>query len=126
MGEEETCDPHAILQGTLFDAPAAGSLSSDVDLPTPSSPSEAFKAVWIAYEYYDVTPSRRIEECTGTLNIGRVKAAISPDVIHRLQHFYEAFLQSQEANPKFSEGKKDIADLNTSKGDNIVRSRNAS
>lgn len=126
MGEEETCDPHAILQDTLFDAPAAGSLSSDVDLPTPSSPSEAFKAVWIAYEYYDVSPSRRIEECTGTLNIGRVKAAISPDVIHRLQHFYEAFLQSQEANPTFSEGKKDNADLNTSKGDNIVRSRNAS
>ena len=110
MGEEETCDhPQAILQGSLFDAPAAGSLSSDVDLSRSSSPSEAFKAVWFTYEYYDVSPSRQIEECTGTLNIGRVKAAISPDVIHRLQHFYEAFLQSQEANPKFSEGKQDSA-----------------
>lgn len=106
MGEEETCDPQAILQGSLFAAPVAYSLSSDVDPSRPPSPSEAFKAVWFSYEYYDVSPGRQIEECTETLSIGRVKAAISPDVIHRLQHFYETFLQSQEANPKFSEGKQ--------------------
>ena len=107
LGEGEACDPQVILQGSLFDPPSAESLSktsSEVDLSRPALPSEEFKAVWFSYEYYDTSLSRPTEECTEVLNIGRVKAALSPDVIHRLQHFYETFKQSQEANPKFSEG----------------------
>lgn len=107
LGEGEACDPQVIFQGSLFGTPSAESLSktsSEVDLSRPASPSEEFKAVWFSYEYYDTSLSRPTEECTEVLNIGRVRAALSPDVIHRLQHFYETFKQSQEANPKFSKG----------------------
>lgn len=107
LGEGEAYDPQVILQGSLFGTPSAESLSkssSEVDLSRQASPSEEFKAVWFSYEYYDTSLSRPTEECTEVLNIGRVRAALSPDVIHRLQHFYEAFKQSQEANPKFSKG----------------------
>ena len=107
LGEGEACDPQTILQGSLFDTPSAEGLtkpSSEVDLSRPASPSEEFKAVWFSYEYYDTSLSRPVEECTEVLNIGRVRAALSPDVIHRLQHFYETYKLSQEANPRFAEG----------------------
>jgi len=67
---------------------------------------EPYKAVWLSYVYQDVTENSPIEECTETLCIGRSRLALSPDVVHRLNHFWTAFSQSMEVNPSSSRGQK--------------------
>ena len=104
MGTTIPCDPQAILNGSLFDekADTAEPLSSTATLLQPRG---EFTAVWFTYEYYDVGPTRQVEELTEILNIGKINGTISPDVTHRLLHFSQAYSRSLEANPLFSEGK---------------------
>ena len=83
--------------------------SGTIELPPLSDPDLAqlgdhYTALWFTYQYFDTGPSRSMEECTETLRVGHVTATLSPDVLHRLQHFIQAFGKSLEANPRFSEG----------------------
>ena len=83
--------------------------SGTIELPPLSDPDLAqlgdhYTALWFTYQYFDTGPSRSMEECTETLRVGHVSVTLSPDVLHRLQHFIHAFGKSLEANPRFSEG----------------------
>lgn len=95
--------------------------SGTIQLPPLTDPDLAqlgdhYSALWFTYQYFDTGPSRLIEECTETLRVGHVTATLSPDVLHRLQHFIHAFGKSLEANRRFSEGELcDILNL-TCKG----------
>lgn len=65
---------------------------------------QAFKSLWITYLYLDKDAVRTKELCFERIAIGRTKMAISPDVTHRLHHFWSAYSQSMEANPSASKG----------------------
>ena len=97
----------SLLKGSLFDP--AQSLSSTIDLPPVTREEltrvgEPFKSLWISYVYFDVDQLRTEEECSECFSIGWTKMAVSPDVLHRLQHFWSAFGKSMEANPSSSQG----------------------
>ena len=113
MGTQQSTNPKStgvsddLLTGTLFAPSSSASLT--IDLPPATKEGLAqigkpYKAVWISYLYFNVDQSRPVEECTETISIGRTKMAVSPDVVHRLQHFLTAFKQSNEANPASSKG----------------------
>ena len=101
-----------MLKRSLFALPIATPTTPDsatIELPPLAEPDLAqlgrnYEAVWFTYQYFDVGPSRQVEECTETLRVGHMTATFSPDVIHRLQHFIQAFRKSSAAVPRFSEG----------------------
>ncbi len=108
---EHPLDPDALsqelLKGSLFDP--AQTNSATIDLPPATKEEvarvgEPFKSLWISYLYFDVDASRSAEECFERFAIGRSKMAVSPDVVHRLQHFWSAYSQSMEATPSSSKG----------------------
>ena len=102
----------SMLKRSLFAPPIATPSTPDsatIELPPLAEPDLAqlghnYGAVWFTYQYFDVGPSRQVEECTETLRVGHMTATFSPDVIHRLQHFVQAFKKSSAAVPRFSEG----------------------
>ena len=114
FGEEDsTHDPNIVVRDSLFDESAdqkPGQQQQQPAIPPPNplelldSREKVFTAGWLTYEYYDVGPTRETEECTVVVQFGRGEITLSPDVVHRLQHYYRAFSQSLEANPVFSEG----------------------
>ena len=92
------------------DTPSTPDSARTIELPPLSNPGlaqlgEHYTAVWFTYQYFDTGPSRLVEECTETLRLGHVTATLSPDVLHRLKHFIQAFGKSLAANRRFSEGK---------------------
>jgi vacuolar protein sorting-associated protein 13B len=133
FGEEDsTHDPNIVVRDSLFDESAdqkPGQQQQQPAIPPPNplelldSREKVFTAGWLTYEYYDVGPSRETEECTVVVQFGRGEITLSPDVVHRLQHYYKAFSQSLEANPVFSEGMVVIGDP---KAETIVKVRLAS
>ena len=109
--EESLCDPSIILRESLFDPKTDTEPGEQHPATLPPNPlrllesrAEVFTAAWLTYEYYDIGPIRKMEECTEILQLGRAEVIVSLDVVHRLQHFYRAYSRSLEANPLFSEG----------------------
>lgn len=104
-------DPEGILRGTLFGRKVvSGSEEEGAETLMLDEKRkwgvEDYKGVWFTYEYYDIAPGQRVvEECEERLEVGRVEGVICPDSLHCLQHFRQAYNQSLEANPLFSEGK---------------------
>ena len=102
-----------MLKRSLFAPPTEPPSTPDsatIELPPLSDPDLAelgkdYKAVWFTYQYFDVSAARSVEECTETLRVGHMTISFSPDVLHRLLHFLQAFKKSLAANPRFSEGK---------------------
>ncbi len=96
-----------LLRGSLFDP--THSNSATIDLPPVTKEElarvgKAFQSLWISYLYFDVSASRVMEECFERVAVGRSKMAVSPDVVHRLQHFWTAYSQCMEAKPSSSKG----------------------
>ncbi len=111
---ERPLDPDTLsqelLRGSLFDP--AHSNSVTIDLPPLTKDElarvgEAFKSLWISYLYFDVVASRSIEECLERVAVGRSKMVVSPDIVHRLQHFWSAYSLSMETTPSSSKGNSD-------------------
>ena len=65
---------------------------------------EAYDAVWFSYHDLDVMEGREVEECNEKLVIGKTLLFLSPDVLHRLMHFIQSFLDTLEAHPLLSNG----------------------
>ncbi len=111
LGVNDTLsDPEDILQGTLFAkrvVPSAEEGGGAMPSVEGSRWGEKdYKGVWFTYEYYDVALGQRVvEECEERVEVGRLEAVLCPDTLHCLQHFWQAYNQSLEANPPFSEGK---------------------
>lgn len=102
--DSSECDLQEIQHGTLFEE----SPGTDQPATIPevlSKGRKEFSALWFSYEYYDVGPTHQTEELMEIFNLGWVNVAVSPDVLHRFQHFHHAYSQSLEANPLFSEGR---------------------
>lgn len=101
-----------MLKRSLFAPPIDTPTTPDsatIELPPLADPDLAqlgqhYKALWFTYQYFDVGPSRTVEECTETLHVGHMTATFSPDVLHRLQHFIQALRKSSASAPRFSEG----------------------
>ena len=124
-GEQDEEVIEQMLKRSLFappiinaeDAPPTPD-SGTIELPPLTDPDLAqlgdhYSALWFTYQYFDTGPSRSMEECTETFRVGHVTATLSADVLHRLQHFIQAFGKSLEANRRFSEG--ELCDIFTCK-----------
>lgn len=115
-GEQDEEVIEQMLKRSLFSPPIINAEdapptpdSGTIELPPLTDPDLAqlgdhYTALWFTYQYFDTGPSRSMEECTETFRVGHVTATLSPDVLHRLQHFIHAFGKSLEANRRFSEG----------------------
>ncbi len=76
----------------------------DIDNEFLSDMGRPFQAVWFTYDDRDVCPTRPVEECAETLQVGVVRAALSPDVVHRLELYLLSLNTSLEATPLASKG----------------------
>lgn len=88
-----------LLAGSLF-----AEVSKDLEYTEYLQQREAYDAVWFSYRDLDVMEGREIEECNEKLVIGKTLLFLSPDVIHRLMHFIQSFLDTLEAHPLLSNG----------------------
>ena len=100
----DTCDTDLVLTGSLFD-PAPPPEEMPPVAEELLRQREEFKAVWFTYEYYDIGPAHSVEVCNEVLTVGEVDLLLSPDVLHRAQHFRRAYGESVEACPLFSDGR---------------------
>lgn len=93
-----------LLKYSLFARQNTAEYPLDIDKAFLDDLGRPFKAVWFTYDYHDVSPTASVEECTETLQVGVVNAAVSPDVVHRLELYLLSFKNSLEATPLVSTG----------------------
>lgn len=78
--------------------------ASELDEGSLAEMSEPYKAVWFTYDYHNVGPVCSVEECAESLRVGPIRGVLSPDVIHRLELFVQAFWDSLKVTPSVSTG----------------------
>ena len=116
LGRESISDVSEILQNTFFKelvAEGSSCITNTEVVPEASvtpqewlQPRECYQAVWFSYEYYDKGPTREREECKENVIIGEQCFIVTPDVVHRIRFFVEHFLNSLDAVPLISQGRK--------------------
>ena len=97
--------PPTLLQSSSH-FPSRSSMGSRLDEGAESlvAMGEPYQGVWFTYDYHDLGPQRSVEECMEQLRVGVVSAAVSPDVLHRLELFHLAFQDSLKVTPSISSG----------------------
>ncbi len=114
---EPVSDVSEILQNTFFKEPepegndhitntVAAVPEANVTPQEWLQPRDCYQAIWFSYEYYDKGPTREREECKENVIIGEQCFIVSPDVVHRIRFFVEHFLNSLDAAPLISQGRK--------------------
>ena len=113
LGREFISDVSEILQNTFFKELVAEGSTNTEAVPkanvTPQEwlqPRECYQAVWFSYEYYDKGLTIEREECRENVVIGEQCFIVTPDVVHRIRFFVEHFLNSLDAVPLISQGRK--------------------
>ena len=94
-----------LLKYSLYTSQTDMEFPLDIDQEFLGDLGQPFKAVWFTYFDCDVSSTREVEECTEKLQVGEIRAVLSPDVVHRLELYCLSFFSSLEATPLVSTGK---------------------
>ena len=102
--ESDKEEQGGILKYSLFSS-ASNASPSELDETQLAEVRDTFRAVWFTYDYcITVRSETSIEQCLESVRLGKVRAVLSPDVVHRLEMFHLSLSASLEVVPVFSKG----------------------